>query len=134
MTFEARHKKDRTGMEMLDAAMMDKVRDNFTKWTLPYMPEKERVSTASVAEIMTCIAQYAGRIEVSGLGSFFIREVEQRPITDANGNFVKMRSARRFIDFTMSATMRDMVNNDYNYQSEPDPNPDYFVERRNLLI
>jgi nucleoid DNA-binding protein len=132
--FVARHKGDRTGMELLDFGFREQLRENFAKWCLPHVRKIDEVSEVNTRDIITAIAQYGGRIEVAGLGAFFVRDLQQRPITDADGNITRIRSARRHVEFMMSKTLRDMVNEDYAYQTEPLPNSDFFIERRSIRI
>lgn len=131
---DARYVGDRAGMELVDWAFKQKIRDNFTEFCKPWAPKQEGLSDATAKDIMVYLAKYGGRIEVEGLGAFFVRDIAAKPIVDPLGNLVRTRAARRIVDFKMSTRLRDLLNLDYYNQPEPLPNPEYFERSRNLLI
>jgi nucleoid DNA-binding protein len=130
---EPRNVVDKIGMELFTYAQKKKVRENFEKLSAPHMARYEKVSDVSIKDVMVHVARYGGRVEVQGFGTFFVAEIEQRPKI-VNGNFIGMRSARRVITFKSSALFRDMCNQNYFNQTVPEPNAEYFIEKRNILI
>jgi len=118
-------------MELISLAQRLKVRENFAKQANRHLQGQE-ISEANTNDIITYLARYGGRVEVRGLGTFFVVDVPAKPRV-VNGLTI-VRPARRIVDFKQSTLLRDMLNNDFFSDEVPTPNSDYFVEVRNIML
>ena len=130
--FKARSIADRTGMELFSLAQRMKVSENFFQMDRPYIKKALEVPDVSVKEIMAHLARYGGRLEITHFGTFWVADVPAKERVTDGVKFV--RAARRVVNFKMSNLLRDMLNEDYFHQSEPTPNSDYFITKRNILV
>lgn len=136
----ARHVADRTGEDLFSMAQNQRIRENMMELlgrngspALQKMhKEYSEVSTATVAELMVIIAKHAGRVDVAGFGTFFVRDIAGKEIFRDGKK--AWRSPYRRIEFKQSKLMRDMLNLDFQNQEVAEPNPEVFEGLRNIRV
>jgi nucleoid DNA-binding protein len=147
--FSTAVQKNKASQEIIEAGQKMIQRANFSKKAQLEQQKKERVSQASIDDIVLTLAMYGGRLEVTGLGTFvvvehkgyYVQKAGQKPYVEgdilAAPRRYKWIPARRTVKFFQADLLRDMLNENWfgdEHSHTPFPNKDFFIQRRNLLL
>lgn len=141
---------DRDNVELFGAGHKHLIRTNLNNRAQTVFDQFNKVSDCSISDIILALAKYGGRVEVQGLGTFFVREMRGKwkgikGVKPADYDHSKpdprrkWQAARIWVDFKMDWRLRDLLNEDW-FDQDPDVsnvprrNKTIFVEKRNLLL